>query len=80
MPTHDAPVFGGVLRQLRGRAQLSQEELAEAATLSVRTVSDLERGVSRTAHKATAIRLADALRLAGRERVAFLAVARGEMN
>ena len=43
--------FGGLLRQLRTEARLTQEELAEAAKLSLRTVSDLERGINRTAHK-----------------------------
>jgi tetratricopeptide (TPR) repeat protein/transcriptional regulator with XRE-family HTH domain len=69
--------FGGLLRQLRTRAQLSQQELAEAAALSARTVSDLERGINRTAHKATAELLADALGLAGRERASFMQAARG---
>ena len=36
--------FGGLLRQLRADAGLTQEELAEAASLSPRSVSDLERG------------------------------------
>ncbi|HEX2317443.1 MAG TPA: helix-turn-helix transcriptional regulator [Streptosporangiaceae bacterium] len=37
--------FAGLLRQLRARARLTQEELAEAASLSPRSVSDLERGI-----------------------------------
>ena len=41
--------FGGLLRQLRAEARLTQEELAEAAHLSPRSVSDLERGVNRAA-------------------------------
>jgi transcriptional regulator with XRE-family HTH domain len=41
--------FAGLLRQLRAEAKLTQEELAEAAGLSPRSVSDLERGVNRTA-------------------------------
>ena len=52
--------FGGLLRQLRVEARLTQEELAEAAGLSPRSVSDLERGIHRTAHKDTAVLLADA--------------------
>ena len=33
-----APGFAGLLRQLRAEAQLTQEELAEAARLSPRSV------------------------------------------
>ena len=38
--------FAGLLRQLRAEARLTQEELAEAASLSPRSVSDLERGIT----------------------------------
>jgi transcriptional regulator with XRE-family HTH domain len=57
--------FAGLLRQLRAEARLTQEELAEASGVRPRSVSDLERGVSRTAHKETAELLAGALGLAG---------------
>ena len=76
MPEQSPPEFGGLLRQLRTRAQLTQRELAQAATLSTRTVSDLERGVNRTARKTTAELLAKALGLAGPERTLFIAAAR----
>ena len=69
--------FAGLLRQARGEARLTQEELAEAARLSPRSVSDLERGVNRTARKDTVLLLADALSLAGPVRVLFVAAARG---
>ncbi|HEV3294190.1 MAG TPA: helix-turn-helix domain-containing protein, partial [Streptosporangiaceae bacterium] len=69
--------FGGLLRQLRAEARLTQEELAEAARLSPRSVSDLERGINRTAHKDTAELLAAALGLAGPARELFVATARG---
>jgi tetratricopeptide (TPR) repeat protein/transcriptional regulator with XRE-family HTH domain len=69
--------FGGLLRRLRADAGLTQEELAEAASLSPRSVSDLERGINLTARKETARLLADALGLAGPERARFEAVARG---
>jgi len=69
--------FGGLLRQLRAEAQLTQEELAEAASVSPRSVSDLERGINRTARKDTALLLADALTLAGQVRELFVAAARG---
>ena len=69
--------FAGVLRQLRAEARLTQEELAEAAGLSPRSVSDLERGINRTARKDTAELLAGALDLAGPARAVFVAAARG---
>ena len=52
--------FAGLLRQLRAEAKLTQEELAEAAGLSPRSVSDLERGINRTARLDTARLLAAA--------------------
>jgi len=69
--------FAGLLRQLRAEAQLTQEELAETASLSPRSISDLERGINRTAHKDTAMLLAGALHLAGPVRELFVAAARG---
>ncbi len=69
--------FGGLLRELRVKAQLTQEELAETAGVSPRTVSDIERGVSRKAHRDTARLLADALHLIGPDKARFEAVARG---
>src|SRR5215468_11197671 len=69
--------FAGLLRQLRAKAGLTQEELAEAARLSPRSVSDLERAIHRTAHKDTARLLAGALGLAEPERALFVAAARG---
>jgi tetratricopeptide (TPR) repeat protein/transcriptional regulator with XRE-family HTH domain len=70
--------FAGLLRVLRAEAGLTQEELAEAAGLSPRSVSDLERGVHRTAHKDTARLLAGALGLAEPARGVFVAAARGK--
>ena len=69
--------FAELLRRLRSEARLTQEELAEAAGLSPRSVSDLERGINRTARKDTALLLADALNLTGQMRVLFVAAARG---
>src|SRR5215471_3110409 len=69
--------FAGLLRQLRAEAGLTQEELAEAAGLSPRSVSDLERGINRTARKDTALLLAEALKLPLSARAYFVAVARG---
>ena len=70
--------FAGLLRQLRAEARLTQEQLAEAARLSPRSVSDLERGINRTAQKNTALLLADALGLGGQARDLFVAAARGK--
>jgi tetratricopeptide (TPR) repeat protein/transcriptional regulator with XRE-family HTH domain len=69
--------FAGLLRKLRTEARLTQEDLAEAAGLSPRSISDLERGINLTAHKDTARLLADALYLVGPARAQFEAVARG---
>jgi tetratricopeptide (TPR) repeat protein/transcriptional regulator with XRE-family HTH domain len=71
--------FAGVLRGLRTGAELTQEELAEAAGVSPRTVSDLERGLATTPHKDTVRLLADALQLGGSARVEFEAAARGHV-
>jgi tetratricopeptide (TPR) repeat protein/transcriptional regulator with XRE-family HTH domain len=71
--------FANLLRQLRAEAGLTQEELAEAAGLSPRTVSDLERGLSQTARKRTAILLADVMELTGQARVLFVAAGRGRV-
>jgi predicted ATPase len=69
--------FGELLRRHRVAAGMTQEELAEGARLSARAISDLERGVNRTARKDTARLLAEALRLAPEDRAVFEATARG---
>jgi tetratricopeptide (TPR) repeat protein/transcriptional regulator with XRE-family HTH domain len=74
----EAPAgFGGLLRRLRGEAGWTQEELAEAAGLSVRGVAYLERGAVASPQKETVRLLADALGLAGAARAGFEAAARG---
>ena len=77
MGEHPALGFGGLLRQLRAEAGLTQEELAEAASLSPRSVSALERGINRTARKDTAELLVAALGVAEPARSVFVAAARG---
>jgi transcriptional regulator with XRE-family HTH domain len=69
--------FAGELRELRRRARLTQQELADTAGLSLRTVSDLERGVATTPQKETVRLLADALHLPGPERAQFETSGRG---
>ena len=71
--------FAGLLRRLRAEARLTQEELADAAGVSPRAVSNLERGFSRTAHKDTAVLLAGALGLTGPAGELFVAAARGNV-
>src|ERR1700749_1320164 len=69
--------FAGLLRKLRREARLTQEELAEAAGVSLRAVSYLERGVVTSPQKDTVRLLADALGLIGPARAGFEAAARG---
>jgi non-specific serine/threonine protein kinase len=68
MAAESVPVFGDLLRRARRAAGLTQEELAERAGVSVRGVSDLERGVIRAPRSDTLELLADALGLAPEER------------
>ncbi|HEX9043063.1 MAG TPA: helix-turn-helix domain-containing protein, partial [Trebonia sp.] len=77
MTEQPALSFAGLLRQLRAEAKLTQEELAAAAGVSPRSVSNLERGINRTAHKDTAVLLAGALGLTGPAAELFVAAARG---
>ncbi|MEV0561417.1 NB-ARC domain-containing protein [Dactylosporangium sp. NPDC050588] len=69
-------VFGALLRDLRLAVRLTQEELAERAAVSSRTVRDLERGAVAAPRASTAALLADAVGLAGRQREEFLVAAR----
>lgn len=69
--------FAALLRRSRLSAHLTQEELADQARLSVRGISDLERGVRTNPHPATMRRLAEALRLRADDRNAFFAAGRG---
>ena len=55
--------FGPLLRDLRTRAGLTRERLAEASGVSVRALADLERGRSRGPHRRTVQALAGALQL-----------------
>lgn len=72
--------FSARLKRARSTAGLTQEELAEAAGLSPRTVSDLERGIAKTPHKKTARLLSEALELRGDDRAHFEAAARGSLH
>jgi transcriptional regulator with XRE-family HTH domain len=69
--------LAGVLRSFREDAAMTQEELADKAGLSVRTVSDIERGLRKRLYHDTAERLATALGLAGAAHPEFVELARG---
>jgi tetratricopeptide (TPR) repeat protein/DNA-binding XRE family transcriptional regulator len=71
----DGGGFGGRLRACRGTAGLSQQELAGRSGLSLRTISDLERGRTRWPYRDSLYRLADALELRGPARTEFIAAA-----
>jgi predicted ATPase/DNA-binding XRE family transcriptional regulator len=67
--------FGARLRQLRLAAGLTHEALAELSGLCPRTISDLERGVSRAPRAASVALLSDALRLSDEQRMRLRASA-----
>jgi tetratricopeptide (TPR) repeat protein/transcriptional regulator with XRE-family HTH domain len=67
--------FGLLVRRYRAVAALTQEELASRAGLSVRAVSDMERGRTRRPFLRSVRQLADALGLAATERTQLIAAA-----
>ncbi len=69
--------LAALMRRGRASARLTQEELAEKAGISVRTISDIERGLRRFVYRDTAERLAEALEVGSAEKDDFLSVARG---
>ena len=72
--------LGVALKKLRTAAGMTQEELAERAGISARTVSDVERGLRTFVHGDTARRLAAALGMSEQDRVRFDARARGAVG
>src|SRR2546428_2034674 len=76
MDTVQSVTFGTLLRRHRIAAGLTQEELAERAGLSVRTIGDMERGVVHTPRKDTVALLAESLALSPRDQAALAAAAR----
>src|SRR2546430_10160483 len=71
--------FGALLKRYRLAAGLSQEALAARASLSARTISDLERGIHGTPHTDTFELLTGALSLSAQQRTLLLASARPEV-
>jgi predicted ATPase/transcriptional regulator with XRE-family HTH domain len=76
MASRDPLPLGELVRRHRAAATLSQEQLAERAGLSVRAISDLERGAHHVPRLETVRMLADALALSNADRAALLAAAR----
>jgi predicted ATPase/transcriptional regulator with XRE-family HTH domain len=72
--------LAAMIRRRRASARLTQENLAEKAGISVRTISDIERGLRRSVYRDTAERLAEALEVGGAEKDDFILVARGREN
>lgn len=72
-PSSDA---GLLLRRHRREAGLTQEELAERAGISPRTVSDIERGIRTSIYRDTADRLAAGLGLDPRQRDELIGASR----
>ncbi|MFD6227989.1 helix-turn-helix domain-containing protein [Streptomyces sp. NPDC060232] len=68
--------FGELLRVRRERVGLTQQVLADHATLSVRAIRDMESGRVQRPRQETVRLLADALRLEGHHRSSFEAAAR----
>src|SRR5437879_492208 len=71
--------FGALLKRYRLTAGLSQEGLAARASLSARTISDLERGVHGTPHADTLALLTGALALSAQQHALLLGAARPEL-
>ena len=70
--------LGVALKKLRTAAGMTQEELANQAGISARTVSDVERGLRVVLHRSTARRLTEALRLGEQDRARFDALTGGQ--
>jgi non-specific serine/threonine protein kinase len=75
-----AESFGALLRSYRNAAGLSQAALAEKAGLSVRGLSDLERGLRRSPQSETLRRLSAALQLEPDQQNAFAGSARTDKH
>ncbi len=71
--------FGVLLKRYRLAAGLSQEALAARASLSARTISDLERGIHGTPHPDTLELLASALSLSSQQHALLQAAAHPEI-
>ncbi|MEW2126564.1 helix-turn-helix domain-containing protein [Streptomyces sp. NPDC007259] len=79
-PPQDTPAatapLGSLIRGHRLRIGLTQRELADLSTISVRAIRDLEKGKAQRPRTDTVRLIADALRLGPRSRTALEAAAR----
>ncbi|ASR35545.1 XRE family transcriptional regulator [Prauserella marina] len=69
--------FGGLLRELRRQAGMTQEQLAEKSGVAVRTIRRLETGSPTDPRMGTVTSLADALDVSHEQRRVLLAAADG---
>ncbi len=74
MTTTTSASIGELVRTRRRAAGITQEELAERAGLSPRSISEVERGGAHLPRRDTVALLARALNLAGSERASFEAL------
>ena len=79
METPAPPRLGQLVRRHRTAAALSQEALAERAGLSVRAISDLERGVHPSPRLETVRLVADAIGLGEADRAELFSAARPQV-
>lgn len=75
-PVTDSSPFGQLLRSLRIGEDLTLEALSARSGVSARSISDIERGVSKSPQRRTVEALADGLRLDTAARHALLRAAR----
>ncbi|WP_051942571.1 helix-turn-helix domain-containing protein [Streptacidiphilus rugosus] len=69
--TEPGPFLGELIRTHRRRRGVTQRQLADLSTVSIRTIRELERGRAHRPRSETLRLISDALRLSGRERVAL---------
>jgi predicted ATPase/DNA-binding XRE family transcriptional regulator len=75
MPIRSRTEFGDLLKRRRLAAEMTQQELARAAGVSARAISDLERGINQTPRKDTLQLLSTALHLDEGDQARFAALA-----
>jgi predicted ATPase/DNA-binding CsgD family transcriptional regulator/DNA-binding XRE family transcriptional regulator len=80
MTARPTPPFAEQLRHLRERASLSQEQLAHASGLPIRSIGDLERGARLQPDLHTLHSLASALSLSAEERQLLLDIHRRQAD